>query len=166
MANLDSTLKIRDIILLTKVLIVKDMFFPVAMYRCESWTLKKPEHQRIDAFKIWCWRTLESPLDSKEIKPNNPKGNQPWIFIGRTIVETEVPILWPHVEKSQLIGKTPWCWERSWLDSIMTQWTGDWANSKRRWRTGKPGMYSPQDRGESDTTWQLNNNKKPRNPMG
>ena len=76
MTNLDSVLKCRDITSLTKVRIVKAMFFPVIMYRCESWTIKKAECRRIDAFKL-LEKTLESPLDSKEIKPVNPKGNQP-----------------------------------------------------------------------------------------
>ena len=76
MTSLDSTLKSRDITLLTKVHIVKAMVFSVVMYGCESWTIKKAECQRIDAFERWCWRRLESPLDSKEIKPVNPKGNQ------------------------------------------------------------------------------------------
>ena len=74
MINLDSILKIRGIILLTKVPIVKAMIFPVVMYKCEHWTTKKAEHQRIDAFKLWCWKRLfESPLDLKEIKPVHPK---------------------------------------------------------------------------------------------
>ena len=76
MTNLDSVLKSRDITSLTKVRIVKAMFFPVIMYRCESWTIKKAECRRIDAFKL-LEKTLESPLDSKEIKPVNHKGNQP-----------------------------------------------------------------------------------------
>ena len=76
MTNLDSILKSRDIILLTKVHLVIAMVFPVVMYGCESWTIKKAEH-RIDAFELWCWRkTLESPLDCKVIKPVHPKGNQ------------------------------------------------------------------------------------------
>ena len=75
MTNLDSILKSRDITLPTKVLIVKAMVFPVVMYGCKSWTIKKAEHQRIDAFELWCW-TLESPLDSKEIKPVNPNANK------------------------------------------------------------------------------------------
>ena len=74
--NQDSILKSRDIILLTKVHIVKGVVFPVVMYGCESWTIKKAECRRIDAFKL-LEKTLESPLDSKEIKPVNPKGNQP-----------------------------------------------------------------------------------------
>ena len=77
MTNLDSILKSRDITLLTKVRLVKAMVFPAVMYGCESWTIKKAEHRRIDAFELWCWRTLESRLDSNEIKPVNPKGNQP-----------------------------------------------------------------------------------------
>ena len=77
MTNLDSILKSRDITLPTKVHIVKAMVFPVVMYGYESWTIKKAEHQSIDAFELWCWRkTLESPLDCKVIKPVHPKGNQ------------------------------------------------------------------------------------------
>ena len=76
MTNLDSVLKNRDFTLPTKVLIVKAMVFPVVMYACESWIIKKAEHQRIDAFELWCWKTLKSPLDCKDIKPVNPKGNQ------------------------------------------------------------------------------------------
>ena len=103
--NLDSILKSRDITLLTKVRIVKGMVFPVVMYGCESWTIKKAEHWRIDAFEPWCWRRLESALDSKEIQTVHPKGNQSWIFIGR--VDAEVPILWPPDVKNWLIGKDP-----------------------------------------------------------
>ena len=77
MTNLDSIFKSRDITLSTKVRLVKAMVFPGVMYGCESWTVKKAEHRRIDAFELWCWRRLESPLDSKEIKQVNPKGNQP-----------------------------------------------------------------------------------------
>ena len=85
MTNLDSIFKSRDITLPTKVRLVKTMIFPVVMYGCESWTVKKAE----------CWRrTFESPLDSKEIKPVNPNRNQPWIFIGRTDAKAEAPILW------------------------------------------------------------------------
>ena len=87
------------------VCIIKAMAFPVVVYRCESWITHKAERQRTDAFELWCWRRLKSPLDCKEIKPVNPKGNQPWIFIGRTDAEAEVPILWPPDAKSQLIGK-------------------------------------------------------------
>ena len=76
MTNLDSILKSRDITWSTKVHLVKAVVFPVVMCGCESWTIKKAEHQRIDAFELWCWRTLESPLDCKEIQPVHPKRNQ------------------------------------------------------------------------------------------
>ena len=76
MANLHSILKCRDITLPTKIHLVKAMLFPVVMYGCKSWTIKKAEHRRIDAFELCCWRRLESPLDCKEIQPVHPKGNQ------------------------------------------------------------------------------------------
>ena len=108
MTNLDSVFKSRRITLPTKVHLVKAMVFPVVVYRCESWTINKAEHWRTDGFELWCWRkTLESPLDSKEIKLVNAKGNQPWIFIERTDPEHEAPILWPPDAKSQLIGRDP-----------------------------------------------------------
>ena len=94
--------------MLTKAHIVKAMVFPVVMYGCESWTIKKAEHQRIDAFEIVVLeKSLDSPLDSKEIKPVNPKRNQPWIFIGRTDAEVEALILWPLDVKGWLIRKDP-----------------------------------------------------------
>ena len=99
MTNLDSILKSRDITLPTKVHLVKAMVFPVVMYGCESWTVKKAEHRRIDAFELWCWRRLENPLDCKEIQAVHPKGDQSWVFIGRADVEAETPIIWPpHVK--------------------------------------------------------------------
>ena len=91
MTNLDSILKSRDITLPTKIHLVKAVVFPVVMYGCESRTVKK----RIDAFELWCWRRLESPLDCKEIQPVHPKGDQSWVFIGKTDVEAETPIFWP-----------------------------------------------------------------------
>ena len=107
MANLDNILRNRDIILPTKVHLVKAMVFPVVMYGYESWTIKKAECWRIDAFELWCWRTLESPLDCKEIQTAHPKGDQSWVFIGRTDVEAETPILWLPDVKSWLIWKDP-----------------------------------------------------------
>ena len=74
-SNLDSIFKSRDITLPTKVRLVKAMIFPLVVYGCEGWTVKKTEHQRIDAFELWCGRTLESPLDCKEIQPVHLKGN-------------------------------------------------------------------------------------------
>ena len=111
MTNVDSILQSRDITLPTKVCIVKATVFPVVMYRSQSWSIKKAECQRIDAFKLVLEKTLESPLDCKEIKPINPKGNQPWIFTGRTDAEVEAATLWPPDVKTWLIGRL-WCWER------------------------------------------------------
>ena len=83
MTNLDNIFKSRDITLPTKVCLVKAMVFPVVMYGCESWTVKKAERRRIDAFELWCWRRLEGPLDCKEIQPVHSEGDQPWDFFGR-----------------------------------------------------------------------------------
>ena len=83
MTNLESIFKSRDITLPTKVRLVKAVVFPVVMYGCESWTVKKAEHRRIDAFELWCWRSLESPLDCKEIQTVHSEGDQPWDFFGR-----------------------------------------------------------------------------------
>ena len=150
MTNLDSIFRSRDITLPTKVCLVKAMVFPSSHVQTgeldykESWVLKN-----------WCFwtvvleKTLESPLDCKEIQPVNPKGNQPWLFTGRTDAET--PLLWLPDVKSWLIRKD-WCWERlkaggegddrgrdAWMASL-TQWTWVWARSGRWWRTGKPGV--------------------------
>ena len=103
-------LKCRNIALLTKVHKMKAMVFPVVMYGCESWTLKKAEYWRMDAFKLLCWRG-SCPLDCKEIKPVNPKGNQPWKFIGRTDAEAELQyfghLMWrsDSLEKILMLGK-------------------------------------------------------------
>ena len=95
-------------ILLTMLHVVKAIVFPIVMYGCESRTIKKAECWRSDSFLLWCLeKTLESPLDSKEIKSINTNGNQPRIFIRRTNAEAEAPILWPPDVKSQLIRKGP-----------------------------------------------------------
>ena len=94
MNNLDSILKSRDITLPTNVHLVKAMVFPVVMYACESWTIKKAECRRIDAFELWCWRRLlRVPLDCKEIQSVHSEGDQPWDFFGRNDAEAETPIL-------------------------------------------------------------------------
>ena len=131
---------------------VKAMALPVVMYRCEKETRKKGECQR-----MWCLRTVvlekpESPMDSKEIKPVNPKGNQSWIFIGRMDAEAETPIL--HIRWCEELThwKRPWCWEKlkaggdgdnrgwdGWMASL-TQWTWVWVSSGSWWWTGRPGM--------------------------
>ena len=107
MTNLDSILKSRDITLPTKVHLVKAMVFPVVMYGWESWTIKNAERRRIDAFELWCWRRfLRVPWTGrKEIQPVHPKGDQSWVFIGRTDAEAEAPILQLSDAKSQLIRK-------------------------------------------------------------
>ena len=127
--NLDSVFKSRDITLSTKVRLVKAMVFPVVMYRCESWTIKKAECQRIDAFELWCWRRLlRVPWNSRRSN-QSIKGNQSWIFIARTDAEAETPILSPPDVKSWLIWKDPDAgkieggrrrgWQRMrWLDDI------------------------------------------------
>ena len=90
----------------TKVHLVKTMVFPVVMYRCESWTIKKAEHMRTDASGMWCWRRLlRVPWTAR--RSNHPKGNESWIFIGRTDVEAETPTLWPPDVKNWLIRKDP-----------------------------------------------------------
>ena len=93
-------LKSRDITLSTKVRLAMAMVFPVVMYGCESWTVKKAECQRIDAFELRRWRRLESPWDCKEIQPVHPKGDQSWVFFGRTDAKAETPLLWPPHVKS------------------------------------------------------------------
>ena len=106
----DSIFKSRGITLPTKVRLVKAMVFPVVvMYGCENWTVKKVERRRIDAFELWCWRRLlrvpwparrSNQSILKEIQPVHPKGDQSWVFIGRTDVEAETPVLWPPHAKS------------------------------------------------------------------
>ena len=127
------------------------MVFPVVMYGCESWTLKKAECRRIDAFELWRWRTLESPLNCKEIPPVHPKENQSWIFIGGTDAEVETPILWPPDAKSWLIWKDPdagkdWGQEEKgqqrmrWLDGITESMDWVWVDFRSWWWTGRPGV--------------------------
>ena len=129
MTNIDSILKNRDITLPTKVHLVKAMVFPLVMYGCESWTIKKAEH-RIDVFELWCWRRLlRVPLFCKEIQPVNPKWNQSWIFIGRTEAELKLPYFGhlikrtDSLEKTLMLGKIEGRrkrgWQRiRWLDGI------------------------------------------------
>ena len=105
MTNLDSVLKSRDITLLTKVHLAKAMVFPVVMCWCETWTVKKAEHQRIMLLNCGVGEDSWEFLGLQETKPINPKGNHSWMFIGRT--EAEAPIFWPPDANSQLIGKDP-----------------------------------------------------------
>ena len=90
-----SSSKLQEFVM-DRVHLVKAMVFPVVMYGCKSWTVKKAEYRRIDAFELWCWRRLESPLDCK-IQPVHSK-DQPWVFFGRNDAKAETPVLWPpHV---------------------------------------------------------------------
>ena len=105
MTNIDSILKSRDITLPTKVCLVKAMVFPVVMYGCESWTIKKPECRGIDAQidvqrTVVLEKTLESPLDCKDIQPVHSEGDQPWDFFGRNDAKAETAVLWPPHAKS------------------------------------------------------------------
>ena len=105
MTNLNSILKSRDVTLSTQVRLVKAMVFPVVMYGCESWTVKKAEHRRINAFELWCWRRLlrvfnQGDSGCNEIQPVHPKGDQSWVFIGRNDAKAETPVLWPPDAKS------------------------------------------------------------------
>ena len=153
MTKLDSILKSRDIALPTKA-----MVFPVAMYRCASWTITKAECRRIDAFELWCWRRLESPLDCKKIQPVHPKGSQSWIFVGRTDDEAETPTLWPPDTKNWLIWKDPDAgkdWRREekgmrWLDAITDSMDMSLRNllatvkDREAWHAAHPGITKSQ----------------------
>ena len=140
-----TALKSRDITLPTKICLVKTMVFPVIMYGCDSWAIRKAECQRIDAFELWCYiRLLRILLGSKEIKPVNPKGNQPWIFIGRT--DAEFPVLGLPDVKSRLTRKDlddgkDWRQERGMRKDEMVGWH-HWLNGHEFEQTpgGKPGV--------------------------
>ena len=168
MTNIDSILKSRDITLPTKVCLVKAMVFPVVMYGCDGWTIKKAEHWRIDAFELMLEKTLESPLDCKKIQPVHPIGFQSWVFIERSDVEAETPILWPPDAKSWLIGKDPDCgkdWgqeEKGTTEDEMVGWHHRLNGHGFGWTPGvgdgQGGLVCCSSWGckESDTTEQLN----------
>ena len=167
MTNLDSILKSTDITLLTKKHPVKAMVSPVIMYGCESWTMKKAECQRIDAFELQCWRRLLR-VPCEEIQSVHPKGNQSWIFIGRTDAEAETLILCPPDVKNWLTGKDPddgkdWRQEaKRTAEGEMVGWHHqlNGHESERAWGVGdrQGGLVccSPWGREESDTIEQLN----------
>ena len=125
-------------------------------------------HKKSWALKNWCFwtvvseKTPDSPLDCKEIKPVDPKGNQSWIFIGKTDAEAEAPILWPSDAKNWLTGKDPdagkdWRWEKGMTDSWMaslTRWTWVWVSSGRWWWTGRPGvLQSMESQRATEPNW-------------
>ena len=152
MTTLDSILKSWDITLPAKVCVVKAMIFPVVMYGCESWTIKKAECQRIDGFELWCWRRLFWVLWTARRSNQSILRKSVLNIHERTDVEAEAPILWLPDAKKPTHWKRPWCWEglgaggegdnRGW-DGWMaspTWWTWVWARSGNWWWTGKPGM--------------------------
>ena len=160
MANIDSMLKIRDITLPTKVHIIKTMAFPVVMYGCESWTIKKVESWRIDASVLWCWRKLESCLACKNIQPVNSKGNQSWIFTGRIDAEAEAPKEpdagknWTQVEKGMTEGEMFGC--HHWLDmdmSLSKLWV--LVMAREAWRAAVQGSQRVGHDWATELNWTL-----------
>ena len=168
LTNLDSIFKNRDITWPTKVHLVKAMVFPVVMYGCESWTMKKAESWRIDAFELWCWRRLLRLPDYKEIQPIYSKGDQSWVFLGRNDAKAETPVLWPRHVKSWLIGEDSdagrdWGKEKKgmtedemagwhhWLDGHEFEWTPGVGDGQ-----GGLAYWDSWGHKESDTTEWLN----------
>ena len=170
MTKLDSVLKSKDIILLTKVHLVQAMVFPVVMYGCESWTIKKAECWRIDAFELWCWRRLlrvpwkARPNQSilKEIYPEYSLEGlmlklklQYFGHLMRTADSLEKTLTRERLKAEGEEGNRGW---HGWMASSI-QWTWPWANSRRWWDIqGSLACCSPWGQGESDTTWPLNSN--------
>jgi len=162
MTNLDSILKSRDITLPTKVHLVKTVVFPVVMYGCESWTIKKVERWRIDAFELWCWRRLlRVPSTARRSNQSILKEISPEYSL-----EAETPILWPPEELTHL--KRPWCWETlqaegegddrgwdGWMASLI-QWTWVWVNTGVGDGQGGLACCSPWGHKELDTPELLN----------
>ena len=165
MKHLDSILKSRNIILPTNVCIIKAMVFPVVVYGCERQTVKKTECQRIDAFKLWCWRRLlRVPWTARRSNQSILKEiNLEYLLEGRTL-KLKLQYFRPWCEEPTH-WRRPWCWERlraggergdrgrdGWRD--MTQWTWEWASSRSWWWTGKPGVL--QSMGSQRVTEQQN----------
>ena len=173
MTNLDSVLKSRDITQPTKVRIVKAMVFPVVTYGCESWTVKKAEWQRIDAFKLWCWRRLlKVPRTARtEIKPVNYKGNHLWILIGSTEAVAEAPVFWSSdandnsLEKTLMLRKIEGRRRRGrqrmrWLDGITDAMDMNLGKLREMVRDREAWRASVHEVTELYTTGWLNNNNK------
>ena len=152
MTNPDNILKSRDITLSTKVHLVKAMVFPVVMYGCESWTIKKAEHWRIDAFELWCWRRLlRVPWTVRRSKQSILKEISPDYSLKELMLKLKLQYFGHLVRSANSLAKTLMLgkiegrrrredrrWD-GWMASL-TQWTWVWASSSRWWRTGKPGV--------------------------
>ena len=149
MTNLDSILKTKDMTLLTKVYLVKAVFFPVVMYGCESWTIKKVEHQRIDAFELWCWRRLlRVPWTARRSNQSILKEISPEYSLEGLMLKLKLQALCEELTH----WKRPWCWKKlkaggegddrgwnGWMASL-AQWTWAWVKSGSWWWTGRPGI--------------------------
>ena len=143
MTNLDSIFKSRDITLPTNFCLVKAMIFPVVMYGCESWTVKKAECQRIDAFELWCWRRLlRVPWTARRSNQSHSEGDQPWDFFGRNDAKAETPVLCPPHEKSWLIGKDSDAW-REWRQEEKGR-TEDEMAGCYHWLDGPESGWTPE----------------------
>ena len=166
MTNLDSIFKSRDITLSTKFHLVKAMIFPVVMYGCESWTIKKAECQRIDAFELWCWkRLLRVPWTAWRSNKSILKEISPEYSLDGLMLKLKLQYFGNLITKNWFIWEDPdWCWERlkaggegddrgwdGWIASS-TQWTWVWASFRRQWRTGRPGVLQSMGLRESDMT--------------
>ena len=152
MINLDSILKSRDITLSTKVCLVKAMVFPVVMYGCKNWTIKKAECQRIDAFELWCWRRLlRVPWTVRRSNQSILKEISPGCSLEGLMLKLKLQYFGHLMRRADSL-KRPWCWERlkaggegddrgwdGWMASP-TQWTWVWVNSGSLWWTGRPGV--------------------------
>ena len=168
MTNLDSILKSKDITLPSKVRLVKAMVFPVVMYGCESWTVKKAEHRRIDAFELWCWRRLlRVPWTARRYNLSILKETSPGCSLEGLMLKLKLNTLATSCEELTL-WKRPWCWEDlgagsegddrgwdGWMASL-TWWTWVWVNSGSWWWTGRPGVLWSWGCKESDTIERLN----------
>ena len=173
MTNLDSVLKSRDITFLTKVSICKAMVFPVVMYRYESWTIKKAEHWRIDAFELWCWRRLlRVPWTARRSNQSILKEINPEYSSEGLMLKLKLQYFGPlmqrvySLEKTLMLGKIgdrrqegKWDdggWD-DWMASL-TQQTWLWPSSRRQWRTGKPGMLQSMGSQRIGQDWTRSNN--------
>ena len=152
LTNLDSIFKSRDITLLIKVHLVKAVVFPVVMYGCESWTIKKAEHWRIDVFELWCWRgLLRVPWTSRRSNQSILKEISPWCSLKGLMLRLKLQYF-RHLMWRADSFERPWCWEKlrareegdnrgwdGWMASL-TQWTWVWVDSGSWWWTGRPGV--------------------------